>query len=350
MKKKIKIPHIFVILVCIAILFAVLSWIIPAGAYDRVTDPNSGRTVIDPNSFHYLEKTPITFIQFISSYSAGFMNAASMIFMTLVVGGTFGIINELDIIPAALAAGLKKQGFSVLTIDCDPQGNLSMSVAAENQDSSTMYEVMKGTVSAREAIQHTSSCDIIPANTILAGIEQELHNVGKEMTLREKLRDEQTGVAEEYDYILIDCPPSLGLLTVNALTAADYLLIPTMAETFAASGITQLYDTFRSVKKYTNPALRIDGVLLTRTERTRVTKTIQELTGKIAEYMGADVYRTTIRSNVIIKEAQAAQENVFDYVEGKSQTKGERVTESSRNFVGDCLAFVKEFVEKEREQ
>lgn len=86
MKKKIKIPHIFVILVCIAILFAVLSWIIPAGAYDRVTDPNSGRTVIDPNSFHYLEKTPITFIQFISSYSAGFMNAASMIFMTLVVG------------------------------------------------------------------------------------------------------------------------------------------------------------------------------------------------------------------------------------------------------------------------
>ena len=91
-------------------------------------------------------------------------------------------------------------------------------------------------------------------------------------------------------------------------------------------------------------------MLLTRTERTRVTKTIQELTGKIAEYMGADVYRTTIRSNVIIKEAQAAQENVFDYVEGKSQTKGERVTESSRNFVGDCLAFVMEFVEKEREQ
>ena len=78
-----------------------------------------------------------------------------------------------------LAAGLKKQGFSVLTIDCDPQGNLSMSVAAENQDSATMYEVMKGTVSAREAIQHTPSCDIIPANTILAGIEQELHNVGK---------------------------------------------------------------------------------------------------------------------------------------------------------------------------
>ena len=130
---------------------------------------------------------------------------------------------------------------------------------------------------------------------------------------------------------------------MNALTAADYLLIPTMAETFAASGITQLYDTYKSVKKYTNPALRIDGVLLTRTERTRVTRTIQELTEKIADYMGADVYRTTIRS-------KAMQENVFDYIESKAQTKGERVSEASRNFVNDCLNFVKEFVEKEREQ
>ena len=123
-----------------------------------------------------------------------------------------------------------------------------------------------------------------------------------------------------------------------------------MAETFAASGITQLYDTYKSVKKYTNPTLRIDGVLLTRTERTRVTRTIQELTEKIADYMGADVYRTTIRSNVIIKEAQAVQENVFDYIESKAQTKGERVSEASRNFVNDCLNFVKEFVENEREQ
>jgi len=103
-----------------------------------------------------------------------------------------------------LAAGLKKQGFSVLTIDCDPQGNLSMSVAAENQDSATMYEVMKGTVSAREAIQHTPSCDIIPANTILAGIEQELHNVGKEMTLREAARraDRRCGRIRLHSYRL----------------------------------------------------------------------------------------------------------------------------------------------------
>ena len=194
------------------------------------------------------------------------------------------------------------------------------------------------------SVAHTRYGDVLPSSKALAGAGIEMiDRENREFLLKQALDI----LSPNYDFILIDCPPSLGLLTVNALTAADYLLIPTMAETFAASGITQLYDTYRSVKKYTNPALRIDGVLLTRTERTRVTKTIQELTGKIAEYMGADVYRTTIRSNVIIKEAQ---ENVFDYVEGKSQTKGERVTESSRNFVGDCLAFVREFVEKEREQ
>lgn len=108
MKKKIKIPHIFVILAVIAMLFAALTWIMPAGAYDRVADASTGRSIVDPNSFHYLEKTPVSPIQFISSYTAGFENAAGMIFMTLVVGGTFGIINELGIIPAALAAALQR--------------------------------------------------------------------------------------------------------------------------------------------------------------------------------------------------------------------------------------------------
>ena len=199
-----------------------------------------------------------------------------------------------------LAAGLKKQGFSVLTIDCDPQGNLSMSVAAENQDSATMYEVMKGTVSAREAIQHTPSCDIIPANTILAGIEQELHNVGKEMTLREKLRDEQTGVAEEYDYILIDCPPSLGMITLNALCAADGVLIPIQCEYFALEGVSALMGTVQKVQKM-NRHLAIEGVVLTMLDaRTNLGVQVAQEVRKVFKNK---VYQTVIPRNVRLGEA-----------------------------------------------
>ena len=246
-----------------------------------------------------------------------------------------------------LTSSLKEKGNRVLLCDFDPQANSTSGMGVDKAASRGVYDVLINGADVTASVAHTRYGDVLPSSKALAGAGIEMiDRENREFLLKQALDI----LSPNYDFILIDCPPSLGLLTVNALTAADYLLIPTMAETFAASGITQLYDTYRSVKKYTNPALRIDGVLLTRTERTRVTKTIQELTGKIAEYMGADVYRTTIRSNVIIKEAQAAQENVFDYVEGKSQTKGERVTESSRNFVGDCLAFVKEFVEKEREQ
>ena len=200
-----------------------------------------------------------------------------------------------------LAAGLHKQGFSVLTIDCDPQGNLSMSMAADNQSGATMYEVMKGTVSAREAIQHTPSCDIIPANTILAGIEQELHNVGKEMTLREKLRDEQTGVAEEYDYILIDCPPSLELLTINALVAADSVLIPVQCEYYALEGLSDLMVTLRAVKRRLNPTISIFGVLLTMYDgRTNFSAQVAE---EVRRHFPGKVFASAIPRNVRLSEA-----------------------------------------------
>lgn len=209
-----------------------------------------------------------------------------------------------------LAAGLKKQGFSVLTIDCDPQGNLSMSVAAENQDSATMYEVMKGTASAREAM-HTSSCDIIPANTILAGIEQELHNVGKEMTLREKLRDEQTGVAEEYDYILIDCPPSLGLLTLNCLCAADSFLVPLQCEYYALEGLSQLMTTVRMVKKALNRKLVMEGVLLTMFDgRTNLSIQVVE---EVKKHFPGEVFSAVVPRNVRLSEAPSHGKPITAY-------------------------------------
>ena len=210
-----------------------------------------------------------------------------------------------------LAAGLHKQGFSVLTIDCDPQGNLSMSMAADNQSGATMYEVMKGTVTAREAIQHTAACDIIPANTILAGIEQELHSVGKEMTLREKLRDEESGVADDYDYILIDCPPSLELLTLNALCAADSLLVPVQGEYYALEGLSDLMNTVRIVRRSMNPRLELEGVLLTMYD-SRLNLTNQ-VVGEIKKYFADKVFRSTVPRSVRISEAPSYGEPICYY-------------------------------------
>ena len=218
-----------------------------------------------------------------------------------------------------LAASLKKQGFSVLTIDWDPQGNLSMSVAAENQDSATMYEVMKGTVSAREAIQHTPSCDIIPANTILAGIEQELHNVGKEMTLREKLRDEQNGVAEAYDYILIDCPPSLELLTINALVAADSVLIPVQCEYYALEGIADLMRSIKMCNKRLNPELSVQGIVMTMYDGR--TKLSDQVVNEVRKFFGKKVYKTMIPRNVRLSEAPSHRKPAIAY---DKESKGAR--------------------------
>ena len=189
----------------------------------------------------------------------------------------------------------------MLTIDCDPQGNLSMSMAADNQSGATMYEVMKGTVTAREAIQHTAACDIIPANTILAGIEQELHSVGKEMTLREKLRDEESGVADDYDYILIDCPPSLELLTVNALVAADSVLIPMQCEYYALEGIADLMTSIKMCSKHLNRRLDVEGIVLTMYD-SRANLTVQ-VENELRKYLGKKVYDTVIPRSVRLSEA-----------------------------------------------
>ena len=217
-----------------------------------------------------------------------------------------------------LAAGLKKQGFSVLTIDCDPQGNLSMSVAAENQDSATMYEVMKGTVSAREAIQHTPSCDIIPANTILAGIEQELHNVGKEMTLREKLRDEQTGVAEAYDYILIDAPPTLGGWVMNILCASDYVLVPVEASPWGMFGLANMFDFLNEVREIA-PALQVLGIVVTKADARK--NYFKQTMETLKEMEGIYLFESFIRVDSSIEWSQDSSEPVVEFKKSSRSAK-----------------------------
>lgn len=211
---------------------------------------------------------------------------------------------------AAFASGLKLRGYSVLAIDLDPQGNLSDSSAADNSSKPTIYDVLKGDRAASEAIQQLEIYDIIPANILLSGAEQEISQIGKEQRLKEALET----IKGDYDFIIVDTPPALGLLTINAFTAAQEVLIPTTAGIFAASGITQLYDTIRNVKKYCNQNVEIIGVLLTKyNPRTNNSKDMKNLTEKLAEYINAPLYQTYIRQSVIVEEAQTRKVDLFSY-------------------------------------
>lgn len=233
---------------------------------------------------------------------------------------------------AALAAGLKHKGFNVLAVDVDPQGNLSDSAGADNEQQATVYELLKGEVSIDEVIQHLDIFDIIPANIMLAGAEQELSQIGKEQRLKERLLP----IVPKYDYIIIDTPPALGVLTINAFTIADEIIIPTTAGIFAATGIKQLYDTILNVRKYCNEKVKIAGILLTKyNPRALNNKDMKELTEQLGQYMNARLYNTYIRASIVVEEAQARKADIFTY-KGNSPV------------AEDYAAFVEEYLKGDR--
>lgn len=228
----------------------------------------------------------------------------------------------------AMTSGLAERGYKVLGIDLDPQGNLSASCGAKNYTVPTVYELMKGEVKAENIIQKIGAYDVIPSNIMLAGAEQELSSTGKEYRIKESLYE----IAKNYDYIVIDTPPSLGILTVNAFTFCDEIIIPTTAGIFATTGIKQLSQTVENVKKYCNPNLKIKGILFTKyNRRTNISKQIKEITEEFAEYIKAPIYDTTIRNGIAIEEAQAAREDIFTY-NSKST-----VAEDYRMFIDEYL-------------
>ena len=143
---------------------------------------------------------------------------------------------------AIMASALTKRGNKVLAVDMDPQGNLSKQVGAEDNGRG-VYSVLRGDIAIQDAIQHFDRFDILPTNILLAGLEGELvSEIGRSFRLKNALKD--SAVRDVYDYVLIDTPPSLGILTTNAIVAADYILIPTDADSDAISGIAQLGNTF----------------------------------------------------------------------------------------------------------
>lgn len=210
-----------------------------------------------------------------------------------------------------LAASLGVLEKKVLLIDADPQANATsgLGINVENVDIGT-YQLLEHTNSAREAIvkTETPNLDIIPAHIDLVAIEIELVDKDqREYMLKKALAE----IKDDYDYILIDCAPSLGLLTLNALTAADAVIIPIQCEYFALEGLGKLLNTVKSVQKIHNPELDIEGLLLTMYDsRLRLSNQVVE---EVQKHFNDMVFKTIIQRNVKLSEAPSYGESIINY-------------------------------------
>lgn len=216
----------------------------------------------------------------------------------------------------ALAEGLAKAGKRVLAIDLDAQANLTENCGLAQDDD--LYEALKGTkLPKNEAllrcIYEREPYDVVPSTIMLASLEQELSGMlGRELKLKEAIED--SNLAEDYDFIVIDTPPALSVMTINALVSADLVIIPSMADINASKGIAQLGITIENIKKYYNPNLAIAGILLTRYDaRLNISKaSIEDLTD-LAESIGTKVYETKIRASVVVPESSYLSKEVGLY-------------------------------------
>lgn len=211
-----------------------------------------------------------------------------------------------------LAAGLAYLNKKVLLIDFDPQGNATSGVGVElKKDDLTVYDLLMNDADVKDCIKTLvrPPLDIIPANINLSGADLEIAKIenNREKRLKEVLKP----IKDEYEYIIIDCPPSLGLLNTNALSAADSVLIPIQCEYYALEGVTQLLQTIRLVQKLFNPKLKIEGLLLTMYDPR--TKLSAEVAQEVNTYFKEKAYKTYIPRNVKLSEAPSAGQSIYDY-------------------------------------
>ena len=207
-----------------------------------------------------------------------------------------------------LTAALKEQGKSVLLCDFDPQANATSGMGVDKTVSQGVYDVVVNELPAEKQIVSTRYGDLIPSNKALAGAGIEMIGLDR----REfRLRDALAPLRERYDYILIDCPPSLELLTLNALCAADTLLVPVQGEYYALEGLSDLMNTVRAVKRGMNPSLELEGVLMTMFDtRTNLALQVAE---EVKRYFPGKVYHTVIPRNVRLSEAPSHGKPITAY-------------------------------------
>ena len=209
-----------------------------------------------------------------------------------------------------LSTILAKRGKKVLLIDTDPQGNATSGLGVEKESEFSTYDLLITDAKMEDIIQQTAikNLKICPSNINLAGAEVQLVSM---MSREQRMKEKLDLIKDQFDYILIDCPPSLGLITLNAFTASDSVLIPVQCEYYALEGVTQLLLTIRLVQQLFNPNLMIEGVLLTMYDaRTKLSVEVQQ---EVRQHFKDRVYHHYIPRNVKLSESPSRGKSIFEY-------------------------------------
>ena len=233
-----------------------------------------------------------------------------------------------------LSTFLAKKGKKVLLIDADPQGNATSGLGAEKEVEYSTYDILVGETEIQETLEKTVIKNLLvcPSNINLAGAEVELVSM---MSREQRLKEKIDVIKDEFDYILIDCPPSLGLITLNAFTASNSVLIPVQCEYYALEGLGQLLNTVNLVKKHLNKNLQVEGALLTMYDiRTNLSNQVVK---EVKKYFGDKVYKTVIPRNVRLSEAPSYGMPITEY---DPKSKGAKSYDK----------FTKEFLKKNEDE
>lgn len=238
-----------------------------------------------------------------------------------------------------LADALKHFGYSVLVIDLDPQANTTDTYGAKSDDEYSIVDVLNNSCKTKEAIQHISLGDIIPGDKILTSeLDHFNSQIGREKLLKKKLRE----VEDDYDFIIIDTPPTLGLYMINALTAADGCVIPLQAERYSVSGLGELFDTVQKIKENElNSSLEVYGTVITKFDaRNGLDKDLRDGLPVIAEQYGFRNFNSYIRISQEVKKAQN-----LNFREGQDINRSLFDNFTSCNAAHDYVEFTKELLE-----
>lgn len=211
-----------------------------------------------------------------------------------------------------MGAGLALRGYKTLLIDMDAQCNMSFSLKGDYQHKPTIMDAILGKVKVEDTIQHLEEVDLIPGSSNLASLESLIDPDGKEFFLEDTIQP----LKEIYDYIIIDSPPALSLLTVGIMTAADSLVVPVAMDMYSLQGTGQLYRTYKAVKEYCNENLVIDGILVT-----KLSVSLKKILEEVAGNMHTRIFKTTISNSVIVAHAAIAQQSLFKYAPNNKVTR-----------------------------